>query len=46
MQVIEDRELRINCILLMGNPKPQIQWLKNGLKLIETEFTKVFLKLL
>lgn len=41
MQVIENRELRINCIVLMGNPKPTIQWLKNGKLLNESEFTKV-----
>lgn len=46
MQVIEGRELRINCILLMGNPKPQIHWLKNGHKLIENNFTKVELKVI
>ncbi|KAH7673187.1 CBR-HIM-4 protein, partial [Aphelenchoides avenae] len=36
LQLIEGQDLRINCIVLMGTPKPTLQWFKDGLPLQET----------
>lgn len=41
MHLIEEKDLQINCIVLMGTPQPKIQWLKNGNIIEETPFLKV-----
>ncbi|CAD5233395.1 unnamed protein product [Bursaphelenchus xylophilus] len=34
--LIEGQDLRLGCIVLMGTPKPQVQWLKDGRPLEES----------
>lgn len=36
MHLIEEKDLIINCIVLMGTPKPKIQWFKNGILIKES----------
>ncbi|KAH7706510.1 CBR-HIM-4 protein [Aphelenchoides avenae] len=36
LQMIEGQDLRINCIVLKGTPKPTLKWSKGGLPLRET----------
>ena len=36
-ELIEGGELLIHCYVLMGNPKPRIEWLKNGRPMDATE---------
>jgi hypothetical protein len=35
MDLIEGKELQIDCIVLLGNPRPKTNWLKVGKKIFK-----------
>ncbi|CAI4229355.1 unnamed protein product [Auanema sp. JU1783] len=36
-QLIEGEDLRLSCVVVLGTPKPTIQWFKDNQPLVETE---------